>query len=300
MNKIVRTLLVVLAVSTLSLSWAGWQFAFTTNQTSSSAWDAIDATKKAATPKVSHRAQVLKSAMLTETLSCTSDVDQNGIPLEAYLNVGLVTETLTCTIFLDAQGTDITDLAWPLYCQGLYLESIWPGYYTYTYTATPFEITGDILVDPFTVHTYSYPSNPGSVYLWIVDGGTIIAGQGTANATIVWDNDGYGFVGVVEVLDGTCPGVLVSDLVLIGNVAVDELTTQAHWSMYPSPADATLNLVSDVHQQQCEVKLIDLSGRVCLQTFMSGKQFAIDTSSLAEGVYILAAGRSVHKVVVKH
>jgi len=295
-----RAVLVILAVSTLSLSWAGWQFVFTTNQESSAAWAAIDAVETTTITNDSHRAQALKSAMMTETLSCTSDVDQNGIPLEAYLNVGLVTETLTCTIFLDAQGSDITELAWPLYCEGAFLESIWPGYYTYTYTTIPFEITGDILVDPFTVHTYSYPSNPGSVYLWIVDGGTIIAGQGTANATIVWDNDGYGFVGVVEVLDGTCPGVLVSDLVLIGNVAVDELTTQPHWSMYPSPADATLNLVSDVHQQQCEVKLIDLSGRVCHQALMSGKQFAIDTSSLAEGVYILSAGRSIHKVVVKH
>ena len=299
MKKMLRTVLVILAVSTLSLSWAGWQFVFITNHESSEAWAAIDAVETTSATNVSHRAQALKSAMMTETLSCTSDVDQNGIPLEAYLNVGLITETLTCTIFLDAQGIDITEFAWPLYCEGAFLESIWPGYYTYTYTATPFEINGDILVDPFTVHTYSYPSNPGSVYLWIVDGGTIIAGQGTANATIVWDNDGYGFVGVVEVLDGTCPGVLVSDLVLIGNVAVDELTTQAHWSMYPSPADAMLNLVSDVYQQQCEVKLIDLSGRVCLQTFMSGKQFAIDTSSLAEGVYILSAGRSIHKVVVK-
>jgi hypothetical protein len=32
---------------------------------------------------------------------------------------------------------------------------------------------------------------------------------------------------------------------------------------------------------------------------MSGKRYTIDTGSLAEGVYILYAGRSAHKVVIK-
>jgi hypothetical protein len=299
MNKILRLLFVSTALLALSLSWASFGSEFMFNQ-ESSAWDAIDAVEGTSVSKSSHRAQVLKSAMMTETLSCTSDVDQNGIPLETYLNAGLVTQTLTCTIFLDAQGNDITDLAWPLYCEGVYLPSIWPGYYTYTYTSIPFEITGDELVDPFTVHTYTYPSNPGSVYLWIVDGGSIVAGQGTANATIVWDSDGYGFVGVVEVLDGTCPGVLVSDLVLIGDVAIDEASSQAQWSIFPSPADVTVNLLSDRYQQHCDIKLYDLSGRICHQGTLNGKQYAIDSSSLAEGIYILSAGRSVHKVVIKH
>ena len=300
MKKIARTLLVLVAIFTLSFSWAGWRSGLMLNQESSAAWAAIDAAEIPSAPKKSHRAQVLKSAMMTETLSCTSDVDQNGIPLEAYLNVGLVTETLTCTIFLDAQGSDITDVAWPLLCEGVYLESIWPGYSTYTYNALPLDISGDVVVDPFTVHTYSYPSTPASVYLWIVDGGTIIAGQGTANATIVWEEQGFGFVGVIEVVEGRCPGVLVSDLVIIGTVAVDEVDAQTQWTSYPSPANEKIMLESNIHQQQCDVRLFDLSGRLCHQGVMSGKQYVLDTNALEDGVYILAAGRSVHRVVVKH
>lgn len=300
MNKIARILLVLVAVLTLSFSWAGWRSGLVFNQESSAAWAAIDAVETPSAPKKSHRAQALKSAMMTETLSCTSDVDQNGIPLEAYLNVGLVTETLTCTIFLDAQGNDITDVAWPLLCEGAFLESIWPGYSTYTYNTLPLDISGDVVVDPFTVHTYSYPSTPGSVYLWIVDGGTIIAGQGTANATIVWEEQGFGFVGVVEVMEGRCPGVLVSDLVIIGSVAVDEVDAQTQWTSYPSPANEKIMLESNIHQQQCDVRLFDLSGRLCHQGVMSGKQYVLDTNALEDGVYLLAAGRSVHRVVVKH
>ena len=300
MKKIARTLLVLVAIFTLSFSWAGWRSGLMLNQESSAAWAAIDAVETSSVPKKSHRAQALKSAMMTETLSCTSDVDQNGIPLEAYLNVGLVTETLTCTIFLDAQGSDITDVAWPLLCEGAFLESIWPGYSTYTYNTLPLDISGDVVVDPFTVHTYSYPSTPGSVYLWIVDGGTIIAGQGTANATIVWEEQGFGFVGVVEVMEGRCPGVLVSDLVIIGSVAVDEVDAQTQWTSYPTPANDRIMLESNIHQQQCDVRLFDLSGRLCHQGVMSGKQYVLDTNALEDGVYILSAGRSVHRVVVKH
>jgi hypothetical protein len=299
MKTIARALLISLAVLTISLSWANWGNAFMPNLETASTWDAIDAVETSTTTRVSHRAQALKSAMMTGTLSCTSDVDQNGIPLEAYLNVGLITGTLTCTIFLDAGGFDITEFAWPLACEGAPLDFFWPGYSTYSYTSTPYEITGDIMVDPFGVHTYSYPSNPNSVYLWLVDGGSIISGQGTSNVAIVWGEDGYGYLGVVEVLDGICPGELVSDMILIGNAASVDMVAPAHWSTYPSPADATINLESDLYQNQCEVKLFDFSGRVCHQGVMSGKRYTIDTGSLAEGVYILYAGRSAHKVVIK-
>jgi hypothetical protein len=33
---------------------------------------------------------------------------------------------------------------------------------------------------------------------------------------------------------------------------------------------------------------------------MSGKQYVLDTTVLEDGIYVLSAGRSVHKVVVKH
>jgi len=298
--KTTHLLFCLVAFFAVSMSWAAWTNQWTDSQSEHSHWAALDEVKVAHNKKAKHHAQSLKSTMMTGTLSCTSDVDQNGIPLEAYLNVGLVTETLTCTIYLDQNGNDVTEWAWPLYCAGENLEDYFPNYTTFTYSPMPYEISGDLIAAPYTVHTYSYPGDPGSVYLWIVDGGSVIGGQGTPNAVIAWGPDGIGFVGVVEVMDGQCPGVLVSDLIVVGAVGVNELTTSAHIGVFPTPADHELRITSDVYQNQCDVVLYDLSGRTVSREQMTGTSHYMHTHALEEGVYVLLVGKSMHKVVVKH
>ncbi len=295
-----RILFSAFAFFAVSISCAAWGIQWTNSQSQNSHWSALDEIQDVHHHQSKHRAQALKSAMMTETLSCTSDVDQNGIPLEAYLNVGLVTETLTCTIYLDQNGNDVTQWAWPLYCAGENLEDYFPSYSTFTYSPLPYEISGDLIAQPFTVHTYSYPGDPGSVYLWIADGGSIIDGQGTPNAVIAWGPNGIGFVGVVEIMDGQCPGVLVSDLIVVGTVGVNELATSSHIGIFPTPADHELRITSDVYQNNCDVVLYDLSGRIVSNEKMMGTAHAMHTESLEEGVYVLLVGQSMHKVVVKH
>lgn len=288
--------LIVLSVSITSMAW-NYEFQAAVQDAS---WTAIDKLEKHAKRQSTYSAAALKTSMMTGTLSCTSDVDQNGIPLEAYLNAGLVTETLTCTIYLDAQGNDITDWAWPLLCAGEYLEQYFPGYSTYTYNSIPFDITGDLVVQPLTNHTYAYPYNPESNYLWIVNGGSIISGQGTSIVNVAWDNDGIGFVGVVEVMDGQCPGILVSELVVIGNVGIDQSTNADHFNIYPIPADEFVRINSDVYQHQCPISLYDLSGRLVNRSVMTGESHNLNTSDIQDGVYLLSVGRRVERIVIRH
>ncbi len=49
-----------------------------------------------------------------------------------------------------------------------------------------------------SISTYSTPSNTGRTYKWIVNGGTIVSGQGTSSINIVWGSNGAGDVQVSD------------------------------------------------------------------------------------------------------
>jgi hypothetical protein len=59
-------------------------------------------------------------------------------------------------------------------------------------------ITGNNSVCENSISTYSIPSNTGRTYRWVVNGGIIISGQGTASINIVWGTAGTGDVQVSD------------------------------------------------------------------------------------------------------
>lgn len=73
--------------------------------------------------------------------------------------------------------------------------------------------------------TYKVASAPCDKYMWAVDGGRIVAGQGTPTPTIVWDDprNGYGVIGLDGNLCGNnyCPKLLSLKVPIIcGNVEI--------------------------------------------------------------------------------
>jgi gliding motility-associated-like protein len=64
-------------------------------------------------------------------------------------------------------------------------------------TPTPV-ITGADTVCYNKLHAYSVSNIAGNTYAWTVTGGTIVAGQGTNNISVLWGSPGLGNVGVLQ------------------------------------------------------------------------------------------------------
>ncbi|MBU1721096.1 MAG: M6 family metalloprotease domain-containing protein, partial [Bacteroidetes bacterium] len=80
-------------------------------------------------------------------------------------------------------------------------------------------ITGNATVDESTSESYSTTDNSASgyTYMWVVSGGTIASGQGTADITVDWGLGGAGQVSVTETTDLGCDSTAVQSITIQGN-----------------------------------------------------------------------------------
>ncbi len=134
---------------------------------------------------------------------------------EGGLMSKLLTETLTCTFFFDANDNNITLEALELLGAGEELELYFPGFYLSPVDVPELEISGAVIAEEYTSETYSYPGSNQSEFEWIVTGGAITSGQGTAEIDVFWGQSGNGSIAVTETLNGLCPGELVAISVVI-------------------------------------------------------------------------------------
>lgn len=77
------------------------------------------------------------------------------------------------------------------------VEVIGKGVTTCSFTP---EITGTTIIctNSETYFQYSVEQVPGSVYIWTVNGGNIISGQGSHQITVQWNDDAAGFVSIEQ------------------------------------------------------------------------------------------------------
>ena len=62
-------------------------------------------------------------------------------------------------------------------------------------------ISGNNTVCANTLHTYSVPAISNSTYNWIITGGTIMSGQGTAQISVLWDNNTIGTINITQTIE---------------------------------------------------------------------------------------------------
>jgi hypothetical protein len=165
-------------------------------------------------------------------------------------------------------------------------------------------ITGPTPILELTSGTYSTTATTGSTYNWLVTGGAITSGQGTASIDVLWGANGTGQIAVVETDQNGCMGDTVFFNVTIDDInGVDENQNQNEITTYPNPAKDRLNVQFDNEGIPYLLEILDITGRILnQQNNLTGKINSIDCSNLSSGTYfvrIIAEGTYVKKVFIK-
>ncbi|MDN5204307.1 zinc-dependent metalloprotease [Fulvivirgaceae bacterium BMA10] len=122
-------------------------------------------------------------------------------------------------------------------------------------------------------------------YNWVVNGGTLLSGQGTQGITARMGNSGAMFVHcTVSNGNDDCGGPAGTSSVLVPNCFT--FSTQAGIEVFPNPAKGKITLQSSEQVVSLEIRLIDTMMRERKRLFITKNQ-TIPISDLKPGVYFL-------------
>lgn len=153
-------------------------------------------------------------------------------------------------------------------------------------------ISGPIFICKDMLADYQTNFNAGSTYEWIVTGGEIISGNGTAQVKVKWNTVGTGTLNVTEISAFNCSGTAP-----IYSVAVDPCVgMNANFEnnglvVYPNPAINSLFVeFPEKVDGDIELQIVNPSGKTLLiqnYTTMRNKTEKVNISQLMNGFYIL-------------
>ncbi len=146
-------------------------------------------------------------------------------------------------------------------------------------------IQGPIAPEVFTEVDYTYPGDASSSYVWTIDNGVILNGQGSNSITAMWSVVGPGLLTVQETHEDGCEGDLVSQQIAIVPTDISELTSQGV-NVYPNPANTNLTVELGENFDPVLLTITDLSGRVVASEQIIGRS-VLGVNHLASGLYIL-------------
>ena len=140
----------------------------------------------------------------------------------------------------------------------------------------------------------------GSEYIWSVEGGVLVSGQGTHAVTVVWLLE-QGSLSVHEVNAAGCEGDVVT-LDIQGSVSSVGEETEA-FTAFPNPANDVVVVTTSGFEAHA-FQVLDATGRVVLsQRLVSGRN-TINVANLANGSYHMVLdqerGRQVKPLVIAH
>jgi hypothetical protein len=153
-----------------------------------------------------------------------------------------------------------------------------------------FEISGELLPQAGTVHTYTYPSTAGSTYVWEVVNGTIISGQGTATVEIEWGSIGDAQLSVVETNAELCESPLV-ELAITVPVSLEDIDSE-ELLIYPNPANDIVFISLPTGIGQLSFRIFDARGLEVWDGSVNQQSSEIAVGHLAPGAYHLVAHSS--------
>jgi len=255
------------------------------------------------------------SLTITDTYGC-SDTVSYTITIEQPLAdfVGFASDTdTTCPNtfqFEDASSLDVTAWSWSFgdgnssnLAPPVQNTYILPGSYDISLTVTTANnctddtikldyivamgnppVTGNIngptLVIQMAQESYSISQTIGSVYSWIVGGGSILSGQGTNLIQVEWGNAGTGQVAVVETTSSGCIGDTVTLEVQIGSsTGVDGIGSLSTIFLHPNPTTGILTIEGAAET----AAVYDIYGRLVLTTNTN----ILDISQATRGIYFV-------------
>ena len=143
---------------------------------------------------------------------------------------------------------------------------------------------------------YTYNGVEGSTLTWSVDGGEIIAGQGTSEVTVLWGTeDLFGAVYVLETDDTGCEGQAVRTVQILNVSSVEDLRV-VDAVLMPNPARGQVSLVwPDLQYAEAQLVVYDVLGAEVMTAVTTG---VMDIQSLAPGRYTVVASIRDAKVTL--
>lgn len=212
-----------------------------------------------------------------ETLEPGAEISVEGSASLAEIVVELaVTNSGSATIDVLCQRyeLDLVDETTNAFCWGGLCYPPWTGLSAYHNTMT----AGQTIDDDFSGHYY--PAGYGGI--------------STVAYTFFDMNNPNDSVQVVVMYEGL-------------TVGINEMSPYSQMEVYPNPANGYLKVDLNVAQVEGEVtfQLIDVNGSVVKQTISNNSVVNINTSDLAEGIYLYKAmvGKQIiasEKIVIKH
>ena len=157
------------------------------------------------------------------------------------------------------------------------------------------DIRGDLAVLPSETNTYEIDAIPGATYNWSVTNGRILAGQGTPQITVEWEDYGAGILSV-NIQDNHCLRE-AETVVNISGLSAGSMVNKDNIRVYPNPAKNHFVVRAELTLNAKNLRLIDVSGRPVLQKNMEGKKETEVDHNLPPGNYLLQITDKNHTVI---
>jgi hypothetical protein len=151
------------------------------------------------------------------------------------------------------------------------------------------EINGINEVKSGESNNYSVNGLVGSSYNWIVNGGSISAGAGTASITVLWGSKGTGKISVTETSQNGCIGSdKTKDITIGAPIGLSGLNPNMQLSVFPNPASEKVTLKMEANFDLLSIQLFDLQGRLIETTFEKNQnEINFGISHLQAGSYMV-------------
>jgi hypothetical protein len=148
--------------------------------------------------------------------------------------------------------------------------------------------------------TYVYPHTAGSDYVWNIEGGVIVDGQGSSEIEVVWLTS-EGLLTVQETnMDGCTGDVVTFDVTGTASELAEIAVT---FSAFPNPANDLVVVVTNGFGDHA-FQVMDAAGRIVISERLVAGRNMINVAHLANGTYRMvldqANGRQVKQLVIAH
>ncbi len=151
-------------------------------------------------------------------------------------------------------------------------------------TVLPAPVTDNIIGNsnpsPFDTCTYAVNLTPGSTYEWSVVGGGIINTDNNF-VDVLWGNQGYGSLSVIETASNGCAGEPVELQIIID---VQEIAGKYHIRIFPNPSTGKLFISGEKIRH---IEILNQEGKSIQKFPVQRDNIRLDLSQYARGVYFI-------------
>lgn len=145
------------------------------------------------------------------------------------------------------------------------------------------QLYGNVNVVPGSSEIYLTSQDLNNSYVWQINGGAILSGQGTNSITVIWGSGGSGDVIVVE-SNSFCSN---SDTlnVNISGVGIEEVNGLSSIFLKPNPNNGYFSIEVDQQQMGSTYRIVDFLGRTIETGTITRPSQDFDLSDKHKGVY---------------